>query len=462
MKRYETKSLIAISALLTDKFGYKKDKENTDSTKNYTRIMYSMLFNNGEGLDFNEKHIYKTNLEPLIVESTKYSDKATTILSWIRNLELTSFSTPSDVFLAKMKRVASKDFIYDNEIGYIVCLPQSYNRNNKTGSQSEQPVVQSEPKPETIDRPIESVQAETLNHEEPKFEDELFHIDGMSFGKKAGFKPTVAWVRKYFNKFNELYWNGELMVPDKLGLSTSKTFGGVVKTRFTGNKRTRQIKSIMHMELLISTSILYPEKHVAEVLLHEMIHVYQNGTLKITGDHDKTFLPEKKRLDNLGWEIPIVETAKLQATAAVNMDLANKFARNNYYVKVVDDRDHVRFCFIPKSRVSKFNDVKKFFIERGAYKSVDYYNILDGSHFYDKYQTNRSDFRGYSTSEEGVKKLEDENKIKIVTDKKVLNESEVKDIMETTHSKPIAKIGDAYVVDKDVDGENVMFTTVIY
>ena len=91
---YDTKTVVAIAALLIDEYGYRKDYGNgtLTSTKSFVKIMYHGLF--GGMLSADENAIFKKELQPLINKSatinnssiqTLYNDEILLIHLFIRN-----------------------------------------------------------------------------------------------------------------------------------------------------------------------------------------------------------------------------------------------------------------------------------------------------------------------------------------------------------------------------------------
>jgi len=82
---------------------------------------------------------------------------------------------------------------------------------------------------------------------------------------------TVDYIRRKFNEFNQLCFNGELK-PLPIKLSKARSYLGKVAYR-----RKRNLNGTWRFsdfELLISTVIDRPEQELEDVILHEMIHYW--------------------------------------------------------------------------------------------------------------------------------------------------------------------------------------------
>lgn len=117
------------------------------------------------------------------------------------------------------------------------------------------------------------------------------------------FVPTIEWMRESYDKFNAMFFKGKLPANVEFKLVNAKTFGG--DARYWKNERRTKECTMKNHEWYVGTfrirlSTFYNNitQHEAEqLLLHEMIHIYQFSRIKfsewngsgIRGCHGYTF-----------------------------------------------------------------------------------------------------------------------------------------------------------------------------
>lgn len=122
--------------------------------------------------------------------------------------------------------------------------------------------------------------------------------------ERVMFTPTIEWMRKAYDNFNAMFFGGKLPAKIEFGLVKAKTFGGDARY-WKNEKRTRECTMKNHewyvgtFRIRLSTYYNNITMHEAEqLLLHEMIHIYQFSRLPFSewngsgnrGCHGYTFV----------------------------------------------------------------------------------------------------------------------------------------------------------------------------
>lgn len=153
------------------------------------------------------------------------------------------------------------------------------------------------------------------------------NIDGFSVGISKDFLPTVEYIEKMFNRFNYRYFNNELFLeipkdikgtllenlfPEKIDIEVkpySGSLGECIIAVYKHKDNDNFFLSVVE-KLVINNRYLRSEKNYCEILLHEMIHIWESQILNKgnTITHSKTFLQKREEINKAGWNILIKET----------------------------------------------------------------------------------------------------------------------------------------------------------
>lgn len=142
----------------------------------------------------------------------------------------------------------------------------------------------------------------------------MITIDGFELDNTQEFTITKDYVRQRLRDFNEKYFDNRLDInyfPIKL--FPYKHSGGSVYFDCSYNRLTGEIYNASINDFRISTSFSFTEEQLCNIILHEMIHVYQIQVLKrqdIKGNklepHGQTFTSKMNELNKKGWNIKIL------------------------------------------------------------------------------------------------------------------------------------------------------------
>lgn len=194
---------------------------------------------------------------------------------------------------------------------------------------------------------------------------EVVNTDGVTLDTDRNFIITEPWVREELKLFNSKYFENKLDV-DTLPIKINyyKNFLGCIGqcSEFFENSANIRIPKIRY--LAISNYYKHSEYDYANILLHEMIHLYQltvlyrvdyvNDKLEYHGD---TFLEKRREINNFGWRIGVVETEEQfknrgELNATIMKKLANLNNPNRYQL----------VFYIPKKAVmEKSADINMMF-----------------------------------------------------------------------------------------------------
>lgn len=149
----------------------------------------------------------------------------------------------------------------------------------------------------------------------------------------------LRWIKDNYNKFNGMYWNGELPIPTFKITMSKKSWG---RASYLINRRTRTLHSFT---LSISNYMDSPEKVKLNTLLHEMIHIadYHYHPEHFTrrrryNSHGPEFFGrEAARINRDGWNISARVTDEESNASKLSEKAAEKIAakkKEQYYVLV--------------------------------------------------------------------------------------------------------------------------------
>jgi len=184
-------------------------------------------------------------------------------------------------------------------------------------------------------------------------------LSWQSFGisDKKSIRINESYIRKMFAAFNDAYFNGDLSLEGTRVTaykSTKKTAGHVTHcildrtiNRGLGPKDIANRQDFLLdriTEFCIGEKNNPPErteKSWCEVIIHEMIHVYQIQVLKRTGletksenssGHGPTFTVKMKEINDLGgWDISVVDDKV--GGIEISQDEINNIQENYYLIK---------------------------------------------------------------------------------------------------------------------------------
>lgn len=141
----------------------------------------------------------------------------------------------------------------------------------------------------------------------------MITIDGFELENTKEFTVTENYVKQRLHEFNEKYFNNELDVDCfPIKLFPYKNAGGSIYFDCCYSRRTGQIYNAKIKNFRISTNFSFTELQLCNIILHEMIHVYQVQILKrqdLRGTslepHGQTFTTKMDEINKKGWNIKI-------------------------------------------------------------------------------------------------------------------------------------------------------------
>jgi predicted SprT family Zn-dependent metalloprotease len=109
-----------------------------------------------------------------------------------------------------------------------------------------------------------------------------------------------------FNKFNERYFGGELIVP-KFVIGGSKWTAGEFKCKYYtdyDDEGTEYATELVNIKIYFSKRLIKNSKILDNIMLHEMIHFYgYYMNLDINGDHEDYFLSMAEDINKDGYNV---------------------------------------------------------------------------------------------------------------------------------------------------------------
>ena len=223
---------------------------------------------------------------------------------------------------------------------------------------AEQSAVEGKGGESVEEKPIEEKPVEEKSVEEKKPEPAK-PLSWQSFGisDKKSIRMNESYIRKMFAAFNDAYFNGALSLDGILVTaykSTRNTAGHVSHgTRDRNIIRGLGPKDIANRDAFLLDLITEfcigekknpparTEKSWCEIIIHEMIHVYQFQVLKRSGlevryenstGHGPTFTVKLKEINDIGgWDISVMDDKV--GGVEISQDQINNIQENYYLVK---------------------------------------------------------------------------------------------------------------------------------
>ena len=113
-------------------------------------------------------------------------------------------------------------------------------------------------------------------------------------------------LKKRFEKFNEKYFNGVLVVPDFI-VGGSKWTAGEFKCKYytdTDKDGYEYATELMNIRIYFSKRLIKNSNILDNIMLHEMIHYYgYYMNFDIEGLHEDYFLGMAERINKDGYNI---------------------------------------------------------------------------------------------------------------------------------------------------------------
>ncbi len=113
-------------------------------------------------------------------------------------------------------------------------------------------------------------------------------------------------LKKRFEKFNEKYFNGVLVVPDFI-VGGSKWTAGEFKCKYytdTDEDGSEYATELMNIRIYFSKRLIKNSNILDNIMLHEMIHYYgYYMNFDIEGLHEDYFLGMAERINKDGYNI---------------------------------------------------------------------------------------------------------------------------------------------------------------
>lgn len=127
--------------------------------------------------------------------------------------------------------------------------------------------------------------------------------------EKGDFKVSIAWLVKKYLFFNKTYFDNKLPAFNifNFRIDNFRNYFGST-TIFFKRKEDGSLESVKDSSVIeISSAFYLNEISYEEVLLHEMIHIYQGHILNEWPDHNDVFEQKVTELKEKGREVPIFE-----------------------------------------------------------------------------------------------------------------------------------------------------------
>lgn len=109
-------------------------------------------------------------------------------------------------------------------------------------------------------------------------------------------------LEKRFKKFNEKYFNNELVVPDFI-VGGSKWTAGEFKCKYYVEEEdgVEYATELVNLRIYFSKRLIKNSRILDNIMLHEMIHFYgYYMNLDIKGEHSDYFLDMARRINEDG------------------------------------------------------------------------------------------------------------------------------------------------------------------
>lgn len=254
------------------------------------------------------------------------------------------------------------------------------------------------------------------------------NIDGFSVGISKDFLPTVEYIEKMFNRFNHRYFNNELFLktpkdvkgtvlenlfPEKINIEVkpySGSLGECIIAIYKHKDSDNFFLSVVE-KLVINNRYLRSEKNYCEILLHEMIHIWESQKLNKgnTLTHSKTFLQKREEINKAGWNILIKETEEnLKERGEMNI----QELKDNFRLLIYKRNNSIGSYLILEKELLDIVSIfsyNSFILE--VYKILEDNSLLDSPIF--NKETNIDTLTLRLTSLEEVDSLVRDNKIKL-------------------------------------------------
>lgn len=190
--------------------------------------------------------------------------------------------------------------------------------------------------------------------------------------------PTIDFLKANFDKYNKLYFNGDLITPSFELFKSKRVWG--------------QFSWGCGYKIRISTYYDRDEKNILNTLIHEMIHQYikQNNIIDTRPHHGKVFHSIAARINKDGWNI---KTCSSDNSCSFNSNGNVTYYLAAFYLK---DEDKYFIIRISKDKISYFK--RQFSFNKLHFTDVLFFTSKDSK--FDRYNTCRSRIRGYYITKE--------------------------------------------------------------
>ena len=252
-----------------------------------------------------------------------------------------------------------------------------------TAKPSEKPADNKSTKPieKPVEKPVEKPTEKPIKQEPPKkdpVKDEkptVRVVDGFNLSTEAIFNPTIKYLYGRYNEFNKKYFSNALpTIP--IVFSNGKRVHGC----YSYQSSRRMDELVPGTEKLSISKFFYKNEYdICNVLLHEMIHVYQLRVLKIKPSrmkswrdaHNYTFRDKMGEINKFGWTIDVHVTEEEAQRCIVTPTQIAKMKKRGIVAMTYDTE---LLACTTRDRISYF---KLCF--RGAH--LKFYTILDYAYF---------------------------------------------------------------------------------
>lgn len=253
------------------------------------------------------------------------------------------------------------------------------------------------------------------------------NIDGFLVGTSKDFIPTIEYIEKMFNAFNVKYFNSQLFLitpkeikesflsslfPNRIIIEIKSYSGSLGECKVGLYCKDKDETPLLYVveKLIINSKYLRSEKNYCEILLHEMIHIWEYQALnKGRVGHSKEFLDKKEEINKKGWNIITEELEdNLKDRGLMNI----QEIINNFKLLIFKRGNSLGSYLVPKEDlqiiVPNFS-YNNFLLE--LYQILEYNTLLDSPIF--NRHIDMEDLSLRLTSLEEVDSLVKENKIRL-------------------------------------------------
>ena len=176
---------------------------------------------------------------------------------------------------------------------------------------------------------------------------------------------TINYLSEKFDKYNNLYFKGELIKPKFEINNAKRALGCYVSNRYKSIREFSVIKISKYYERT--------EHDIDNTLIHEMIHLYQHQFNCSDRGHGVIFKRECRRINKFGWQLERVDHTTYEVSVEnknKKLDLNKEYEvcyykeknRDSYFIFVMSKNNVINF----KNYFRRNNYEAKFFVSNNV------------------------------------------------------------------------------------------------